>query len=67
MEIILYTTHCPQCSVIESKLKEHNLEYTEITDIAKMRELGILSVPVLKVDGETKNFIEANKWLNNLA
>ena len=33
MELILYTTHCPKCSVLEKKLAKKGLNYTEFTSI----------------------------------
>ena len=65
MDIILYTTHCPKCKVIEKKLAFKNIPYTEETDLKKMQELGFTSAPVLQVDGEFLKFADANKWINN--
>ena len=33
MEVILYSTHCPRCNIIETKLKQKQINYVEITDI----------------------------------
>lgn len=63
MEIILYSTHCPRCTVLETKLKVHNIQYTEINDVDKMTVLGICSVPVLSVDNKLMNFTEALTWI----
>lgn len=62
--ITLYTTHCPKCHVLETKLTQKQIEYEEVTDIKVMRGLGILSVPVLSVDGTMMQFADANQWLN---
>lgn len=61
--IILYSTHCPLCMVLEKKLKEKNIEYVEINDINEMSKLGFTSVPVLKVNDEYMNFFNAKKWI----
>ena len=73
MEIILYTTHCPKCRVLETKFKQKNLTYTEITDINLMKEKGFLSAPMLELktagstsDSTILNFSEAVKWVNSL-
>lgn len=66
MELILYTTHCPRCYVLEKKLNLKNLEYTEVTSINDMEKLGIAAVPVLSVDGELYSFEKANQWINSL-
>lgn len=65
MEIVLYSTHCPRCSVLEKKLKKKNLHYTEINDVDKMLEMGLKSTPALQIDGgPLMNFQEANEWIN---
>lgn len=66
MNIILYSTHCPKCSVLEKKLKQRNIIYTEVNDISVMTEKGINAVPVLEVDGELMDYKEANDYINKL-
>ena len=40
MKIILYSTHCPRCNVLEKKLKTKNISYEEINDLKKeLKEL----------------------------
>lgn len=65
MEVRLYTTHCPKCSVLENKLKSKNIDYIEITDTNVIMEKGYMSVPVLEVDDKVMNFTDANTWINN--
>ena len=63
----LYTTHCPKCKVLETKLAQKNIKYEEIEDTTKLQELGIQEVPVLELDdGTMLSFVEANKYINNL-
>lgn len=64
MSIILYTTHCPKCLVLEKKLASKNIEFEEITDNELMLKKGFTMVPVLEVDGKIMNFKEANTWIN---
>lgn len=64
MEVILYSTGCPKCSVIKKKLDAKGIEYTENNDVDVMLALGISQVPVLSVDGELLSFVEANQWVN---
>lgn len=64
MRIVLYSTHCPKCNVLEKKLKGKNIEYEEVNDVEEMKEKGYLTVPVLEVDGKCLNFKEAVNWLN---
>ncbi len=63
--IILYTTHCPKCRVVEMKLKQKNIPYTENTDVNEMLALNIHSAPALKVDDSIYEFKEAIDWINN--
>lgn len=65
MEIVLYSTHCPRCSVLEKKLKKKQLHYTEVTDVEVMKKMGLKSAPAMQVDGgKLMNFQEANDWIN---
>lgn len=64
MKVILYTTHCPKCMVLEKKLKSKNIEYTENTDTDLMISKGFLSTPMLEVDGNIMDFKAANTWIN---
>jgi glutaredoxin len=63
-EIILYSTGSPKCKVLEAKLKQKNIQYTEINDMDVMVSKGFLTVPVLQVDGNIIDFTAANKWVN---
>ena len=62
--ITLYSTHCPRCRVLETKLTQKNIEFNVVTDVNKMDLLGIQSVPVLEVDGKLLNFTDAVTWVN---
>ena len=64
MEIILYSTNCPKCKILEKKLTEKNIKFTKNNNVIEMSELGIDQVPVLSIDGEMLSFVEANKWIN---
>ena len=66
MTVVLYSTHCPRCNVLEKKLKQKNISYEEVNDIEIMEEKGISSVPVLEVDGASMDFKAANDWINTI-
>ena len=66
MSVVLYSTHCPRCNVLEKKLQQKNISYEEVNDIEIMEEKGYLSVPVLEVDGTSMNFKEAFNYVNSL-
>ena len=65
MELKLYTTHCPRCSVIERKLASAKLQYTEVSDPIEIGKRGIDAVPVLEIDGKLYSFGHAIKWLHD--
>ena len=65
-QVIIYTTNCPKCRVLESKLKDRNIVFSKVTDVEEMRKLGYLSVPKLSVDGKVMDFTEAIQWVNNI-
>ena len=64
MSIVLYSTKCPKCIILEKKLKAKNIIYKEVNDIEVMKEKNYLSVPVLEVDGERLDFAKAIEWVN---
>ena len=64
MEIILYSTNCLKCKILEKKLTEKNIKFTKNNNVVDMTELGIDQVPVLSIDGKLLEFVEANKWIN---
>lgn len=63
--IILYSSHCPRCKVLEDKLEKKNISYTLFDDVQKMIDMGITSVPIFEVDGVKMEFRDANKWINS--
>ena len=65
MDIILYSTHCSNCIVLEKKLKEKDIKFIEINDIEIMQEKGFMSAPMLEVDGVAMSFGTAIQWINN--
>lgn len=65
MDIILYSTHCPRCIILEKKLQQKNVNFQIVTDVNEMQSRGFMSAPVLEVDGKTMDFVEANAWVNN--
>jgi glutaredoxin len=63
--ITLYSTHCPRCKVLETKLSQKGIEFKIVENIEEMEKLGIQSVPMLKIDDNIMNFTEAIAWINN--
>ena len=63
--IRIYTTQtCPKCQILKKKLADKGIEYKEFTDEAEMQRMGIMSVPVMDVDGKQMDFPEAIKYVN---
>ena len=65
--IVLYSTNCPKCKVLEEKLKNNNLSFDVVVgeEAEKaIRNLGYTSAPVVKVNKEIMSFEAAIKWLN---
>jgi hypothetical protein len=49
--------------VLESKLKQKNINFEENNNVDLMVERGFKSAPVLEVDGIAYNFKEAVEWI----
>ena len=64
--IILYSTGCPKCKVLEQKMDIKNIKYEKITDIDIMTKKGFMSVPMLDVNGKIMDFKTANNWINEV-
>ena len=60
--IILYTIDCPKCKQLERLLDSKNITYTVNKNLDEMKQLGISSAPVLRVDGELLDFAKAWAW-----
>ena len=65
MKPVLYTTHCPKCTVLSKKLEKANIEYDICEDTATMQSRGFTSLPVLEVNGEILDFSAAIKWVGD--
>lgn len=59
----LYSTHCPQCIMLENLLKQKkvNFELIKVTP-EDVKTMGFTSVPILEVDGKFMAFPEARTW-----
>lgn len=62
--IVVYSTHCPQCKILEKKLQLAGLDFTVVDDEEQMRKMGMKSAPGLQVNcGPIMNFKEAIAWV----
>jgi glutaredoxin len=57
--IKLYSTHCPKCRILETKLKQQNIEFEVIDDEEVMINKGFKSAPKLEINGQILDFPEA--------
>lgn len=62
--IVLYTTHCPKCKVLESKLDKKNIEYNICEDINIIQNKGITTLPTLEINNKMLSFKDAVNWVN---
>ena len=64
MAITVYSTHCPQCKVLEKKLEMAGFEFTICDDMDKIMATGMKSAPGLQIDDNpVMNFKEAINWI----
>lgn len=66
MKATLYTTNCPKCRVLETKLKQKNIEFDVVDDENIMIEKGFMEAPMFEVDEKIMGFPEAINWINNV-
>jgi len=66
MECILYTIDCPNCKILENKLKEKGINYEVCKDIDIMEEKGYIHLPILSVGGTDYNFNNAMKYIEGV-
>lgn len=64
MQVILYSTGCPKCKVLEAKLDSKKIKYNVVSDVSIMESKGFMSVPMLEINGEVMNFKKAVDWIN---
>ena len=63
--VTIYTTAtCPKCKILKKKMDAKGIVYEECRDEEKMLDLGIMSVPVLSVDGKLLDFSEGYKYID---
>lgn len=61
--VVLYTTGCPRCKVLESNLKKRSIDFDVIEGSEPIRKLGYVSAPILDVDGRIMTYPAAMNWL----
>lgn len=66
MNVILYTTNCPKCKVLEAKLQQKNITFQTVEDEQVMIDKGFLSAPMLEVDDQIYDFSGAINWIKGV-
>ena len=64
-DVILYSTGCPRCGILERKLDAAGIDYVVTNDTTEIEKRGFMSVPVLQVGEKFLDFGRAIKWANN--
>lgn len=66
MNVILHSTNCPKCNILEKKLTDKNIDFikNENVDIDKMISMGYTTAPILQIDDIYMEFSDANRWIN---
>lgn len=65
-QIVLYTTGCPKCKILEKKLNDKKVSFDVCNDVEEMKKNNIASVPVLNVSGKMLDFYNAVQYVNGL-
>jgi glutaredoxin len=66
--MILFSTNCPQCKVLEKKLIQKGIEFEITNDIQELIDLGIKRAPILKTDdNQYLDCSNAIKYVNEVS
>ena len=63
MNITLYSTHCPRCTVLEKKLQMAGLTFDINDNPDAIIALGFKTAPILAVDNDIYQFKQACDWI----
>lgn len=63
--ITLYTINCPNCKILEERLRLRGIKFEICSDVDKMLSMGMSTMPVLEVDNTFMNFQQAFAWVEN--
>lgn len=67
MSVILYSTGCSKCMILESMLKKKGIDFETCRDIKEMRKVGLMSAPALSINDKLMDFEEAVSEIQKLA
>ena len=66
-KMVLYTTGCPKCRILEKKLSDKGIGFEKCDDREVMSSLGMVWLPRLRLDdGRMLGYFDAGKYVNAL-
>ena len=65
-KVVLYTTHCPKCKVLETRLRQAHIEYESVEDVNVMLDKGFMEAPMLQINDDLFNYSQAIKEVDKL-
>jgi glutaredoxin-related protein len=68
--VILYSSNCSKCKVLEAKLNQKNIDFSiknSEEDFQSLFDEGFREMPVLEVENNKYTFGEAVQLINNYA
>lgn len=66
IKVTFYSNDCPRCNILQQKLDEKGVMYEKVSDVEIMKQKGFMSVPMLEVDGNIMNYLEAINWVKGM-
>lgn len=63
IKVTFYSNDCPRCNILQQKLDEKGVMYEKVSDVEIMKQKGFMSVPMLEVDENIMNYLEAINWV----
>ena len=63
IKVTFYSNNCPRCKILQQKLDEKGVIYEKVSDMNILIQKGFKSVPMLEVDGNIMNYLEAINWV----
>ena len=64
--VILFSTGCPKCLILQKKLDQKKIEYTKSSNTEEVISKGFMTAPVLKVGEEYMDFSKAINWIKEV-
>lgn len=61
--IILYSTGCPKCNILERRLTNDKIEFSITNNVDKLIDMGFQNAPVLQIDDNFIDYTNAMKLL----